>query len=84
MRICTQVHIRESSSDAWFLLGLVQVKLLSAEPDLNPVAQGLLNLLRGTFSVRVAARNVSGLGECSEIVALLKGQNRYLFKYSFI
>ena len=66
-----QVHIKDEISGNWFLLETIQVKPLSAEPDI--LADNVLKNLSGSFSIRVAARNVAGLGAISELHVVLEG-----------
>ena len=67
-----QVHLKDEISGIWFLLETIQVKPLSAEPDI--LADNVLKNFRGSFSIRVAARNVAGLGATSELHVVLEGQ----------
>ena len=67
----TQVHIKEESTDDWFLLTTIVVKHLSSEPNLGE--RGQIGQLRGNFTLRVFARNISGLGEASELAVTLAG-----------
>ena len=67
----TQVHIKEESTDDWFLLTTIVVKHLSSEPNLGE--RGQIGQLRGNFTLRVFARNISGLGEASELAVTLTG-----------
>ena len=59
-------------TEDWFLVITIPVKPLSAEPDIS--GGSLLSDLNGSFSIRVAARNMSGLGACNELIVNLQGQ----------
>ena len=58
-------------TEDWFLVFKIPVKPLSADPD---VSEGsLLSDLNGSFSIRVAARTISGLGATNVISVDLQG-----------
>ena len=44
---------------------------LSAEPDLEGL--NILSNLQGSFSIRVAAKNIAGLGLAAELIVELEG-----------
>ena len=66
-----QVHIKDDTTDDWLLLLSIPVKPLSADPDI-PENNLLCNLM-GIFTIRVAARNLSGLGATSELNVVVNG-----------
>ena len=66
-----KVHLRVEDSEDWYMLMTIPVKPLSAEPDIK--AGNVLSELQGSFSIRVAARNVAGLGSTSELKLELQG-----------
>ena len=47
------------------------MKPLSAEPDLE--GGDILSNLQGSYSIRVAARNIAGLGLTAELIVELQG-----------
>ena len=66
-----QVHIQDSITDDWLLLLTIPVKPLSADPDIPEKI--LLGNLTGVFLIRVAARNLSGLGATSSLTVVVEG-----------
>ena len=66
-----QVHLRDEISGDWFLLFIIPVKPLSAEPDIS--ANNELTNLCGAFCVRVTARNLAGLGAVAELQIVVNG-----------
>ena len=70
------MHLKEDSCEEWFILSTVPVKHLSSQPDIEKsVVQGLLRQLKGSFGVRVLARNVSGIGEAAQLAVCLEGEH---------
>ena len=71
-----KVHLREEMAEDWTLLLKIPVKSLSSEPDI--LGGNILKILKGSFFLRVAARNIAGLGATSQIFVILKGIFLYL------
>ena len=58
-------------SEDWFLVMKIPVKPLSPDPDIP--GHTLVYDLNGSFCIRVAARNISGLGASTELIVDLQG-----------
>ena len=71
MIFTTQVHVKEDSSETWFHVLSIPVLPLTSEPDICD--QNTLVKLSGSFFIRVAARNLAGLGATSELRVTLVG-----------
>ena len=63
-----EVHVKHENS--WFLLLSIEVKYLSSEPEIK---EKIFGRLGGQYFLRVYSRNLSGLGEFSEISVNLAG-----------
>ena len=66
-----QVHIQDAECGDWFLLQCIPVQQLSSEPDFSGTS--VLSSLSGTYNIRVAARNLSGLGATANLTLELDG-----------
>ena len=66
-----QVHLKDEISGDWVLLFTIPVKSLSADPDI-PTNNTLINL-SGVFCIRVAARNLAGLGATAQLEIVVNG-----------
>ena len=55
-----EVHLKGVNSEDWYLLKTIPVKPLSDEPDI--MEGNLPRDLKGSFLIRVTARNIGGLG----------------------
>ena len=64
-------NIQDSETDEWLLLQCIPVKLLSVDPDLD--SHDKLSTLKGVFRIRVAARNLAGLGSTAELDVTVHG-----------
>ena len=69
-----KVHIRAEGCEGWFLLMTIPVKPLSPEPNIRE--ETMLSDVQGIYSLRVAARNIAGLGKTSELEVTLEGNYR--------
>ena len=63
-----EIHI--SQSDCWFYLLSIKVMYLSSIPA---IPEELFGRLGGQFKLRVYSRNLSGVGDYSEIIVNLAG-----------
>ena len=63
--------MKDDISGDWVLLFTIPVKALSADPDI-PTNNALINL-SGVFCIRVAARNLAGLGTATELEVVVNG-----------
>ena len=78
LTILVQIHIKEVNDSEWFLWKQVSVQYLSPEPILEG---SFLLGLSGSFSIRVFAVNLAGVGEYSETSVLLSGLILLFFNF---
>ena len=57
----------------------IPVKTLSPEPDIGDGTA--LCDLQGSYAIRVAARNIAGLGKSSELGVVLEGEPDFLVEF---
>ena len=77
-----EVHIEDPDTGDWYLLECRSVQPLTPEPDLSSACQ--LSSLRGSFHIRVAARNLAGLGQTASLSIEAHGKKVVSILWTFV